>query len=263
MQGSDLNAPLYSAKINDPFFGSGLASISLSNMEEYSDNWLQQARAYIQFQMNLGMTEVFLPASPEEKTVTADLEAVREDLGECTRCPLHRTRTTIVFGEGNPAARLMFIGEGPGADEDRQGRPFVGRVGQLLTRMIEAMGLHRSEVYIANVVKCRPPKNREPVRIEIDTCFPFLEAQIKVIGPEVIVALGKVAAVSLLETKEPIGKLRGRIHYRQGIPLMPTYHPSFLLRNEGDRRWKGEAWSDLKQVMALLATSSPDFGNKP
>jgi len=232
-------------------------------MDEYSDNWLQQARTYLRFQMNLGMTEVFLPAGPEEKTVTASLEAVREDLGECTRCPLHRTRTTIVFGEGNPAARLMFIGEGPGADEDRQGRPFVGRAGQLLTKMIEAMGLHRSEVYIANVVKCRPPRNREPDRLEIDTCFPFLEAQIKAIGPEVIVALGKVASASLLEAQEPIGKLRGRIHYRQGIPVMPTYHPSFLLRNESDRRWKGETWSDLKQVMALLALPGLDFGNKP
>jgi DNA polymerase len=154
----------------------------------------------------------------------------------------------------------MFVGEGPGADEDREGRPFVGRAGQLLTRMIKAMGLERSEVYIANVVKCRPPGNREPHPMESGTCFPFLEAQIEAVRPRTIVALGKVAAGILLETAEPIGKLRGTFHDRKGIPVMPTYHPSFLLRNEADRRWKGEAWADLKQVMNLLGLPIQDFG---
>jgi DNA polymerase len=156
----------------------------------------------------------------------------------------------------------MFVGEGPGAAEDRQGRPFVGRAGQLLTRMINAMTLDRTEVYITNIVKCRPPNNRDPNRVEIDTCFPFLEAQIGAIGPEVIVALGRVAAANLLETSDPIGKLRGRFHDRKGIPVMPTYHPSFLLRNEGDRRWKAEAWADLRKVMGLLEIAVPGPGSR-
>ena len=233
-------------------------------MNQRSDDWLRQARAYLEYQMGLGVREVVLHPRPKnEPTGTrGSLESVRADLGECTRCPLHRTRRTIVFGEGNADARLMFIGEGPGAEEDRQGRPFVGRAGQLLTRMINAMTLDRKEVYIANIVKCRPPDNRDPNRGEIDTCFPFLEAQIGAIAPEAIVALGRVAAANLLETSDPIGKLRGRFHDRMGTPVMPTYHPSFLLRNEGDRRWKAEAWADLRKVMALLEIAVPDSGSR-
>jgi uracil-DNA glycosylase len=233
-------------------------------MTQRSDDWLRQARAYLEYQMGLGVREVVLPPRPKNEHTGEhrSLDSIRGELGECTRCPLHRTRRTIVFGEGSAHARLMFIGEGPGAEEDRQGRPFVGRAGQLLTRMINAMTLDRSEVYIANIVKCRPPDNRDPNRVEIDTCFPFLQAQILSVAPEVIVALGRVAAANLLNTNQPIGKLRGRFHDRQGTPVMPTYHPSFLLRNEGDRRWKAEAWADLRKVMALLDIAVPDAGSR-
>jgi len=210
---------------------------------------MQLARNYLEYQRNLGMTEVMMPHKSRH---IETLEEIREDLGECTRCPLHRDRLNIVFGEGNPSARLMFVGEGPGADEDREGRPFVGRAGQLLTKMIQAMNLDRSDVYIANVVKSRPPGNRNPASEEIRACFPFLERQIAAIQPAVIVALGKIAANTLLETEEPIGKLRGKFHDRQGVPVMPTYHPSFLLREGESRRFKAEAWADLKKVMTVL-----------
>ena len=195
------------------------------------------------------MTEILMPRKSRD---IETLEEIRADLGECTRCPLHHDRLNIVFGEGNPSARLMFVGEGPGADEDREGRPFVGRAGQLLTKMIQAMNLDRSEVYISNIVKSRPPGNRNPTALEISACFPFLERQIAAIQPEVIVALGKIAANTLLQTGEPIGKLRGKFHDRQGIPVMPTYHPSFLLREDSSKRYKAEAWADLKKVMGVL-----------
>jgi len=223
---------------------------------------IQLVRSYLQWQVNMGFAELILPPAREKNRVRLTLEAIREELGECTRCLLHQTRRTIVFGEGNPRARLMFVGEGPGADEDRQGRPFVGKAGQLLTRMIEAMHLDRAEVYIANVVKCRPPGNRNPLREEMDVCFPFLEAQIAAIGPQVIVALGKIAASALLGSNEPISRLRGRFHDRRGVPVMPTYHPSFLLRNETDRRYKGEAWGDLQQVMTLLGIERRGTGDQ-
>jgi uracil-DNA glycosylase family 4 len=221
-------------------------------MTDESQNWTELARNYLEYQVNLGFQEVLLPRMQEKVIGPTPLETVRAELGECTRCPLHKTRNTIVFGEGNPNARLMFIGEGPGADEDRQGRPFVGRAGQLLTRMIQAMRLERADVYIANIVKCRPPKNRDPEPLEIHTCLPFLEGQIAAVAPEVIVTLGRVAACTLLETKDPISNMRGEFRYRNGIPVMPTYHPSFLLRAEPDKRPKAEAWSDLQKVMALL-----------
>ena len=221
-------------------------------MTDESQNWMELARNYLEYQVNLGFREVMLPHEQDTSIGLSHLEAVREELGECTRCPLHRSRRTIVFGEGNPSARLMFIGEGPGADEDRQGRPFVGRAGQLLTRMIQAMRLEREDVYIANIVKCRPPENRDPEPLEIRTCLPFLEGQIAAISPKVIVALGRVATCTLLNTKNSISNLRGEFRYRQGIPIMPTYHPSFLLRAEPDKRHKAEAWADLQKVMALL-----------
>lgn len=240
------------------------ASDCLLLMTQRSDDWLWEARAYLEYQMGLGVREVVLSPGPnnEHTREHGSLDSIRAELGECTRCPLHRTRHNIVFGEGSSHASLMFIGEGPGAEEDRQGRPFVGRAGQLLTRMINAMTLDRFDVYIANIVKCRPPDNRDPNRSEIDTCFPFLEAQIGAIAPQAIVALGRVAAANLLETTNPIGKLRGRFHDRKGTPVMPTYHPSFLLRNEGDRRWKAEAWADLRKVMALLDIAIPDSGSR-
>jgi DNA polymerase len=181
------------------------------------------------------------------------LDAIRADLGDCRRCALHATRTKLVFGVGSPTARLMFIGEAPGADEDRRGEPFVGRAGQLLDRMVEAMGLARADVYIANVLKSRPPGNRTPEPDEIAACSPFLFRQIAAVGPEVIVALGAPAAQTLLQTTAPIGKLRGRFWRARGVDLMPTYHPAFLLRNPAKKR---EVWEDLQQVMARLGLTS-------
>jgi DNA polymerase len=177
------------------------------------------------------------------------LTEIRTELGECRRCKLHTGRTNIVFGVGNPSARLMFVGEGPGADEDEKGEPFVGRAGQLLTQIIKAMGLAREEVYIANVVKCRPPGNRNPEPDEIEACSPFLHAQIASIGPTVIVALGKFAAQTLLHTETPISRLRGQFHSLGGVAVMPTFHPSYLLRNPAAKR---EVWEDMKMVMKKL-----------
>jgi uracil-DNA glycosylase family 4 len=177
------------------------------------------------------------------------LAIVRADLGECTRCKLHRGRTNLVFGVGNAETRLMFIGEGPGAEEDEQGVPFVGRAGQLLTQIIKAMGFDREAVYIANVVKCRPPGNRNPEPDEIEQCEPFLMRQIDVIKPAIIVALGKFAAQTLLRTTEPISRLRGHFHHIGDIRVMPTFHPSYLLRNPAAKR---EVWEDMKLVMVAL-----------
>ncbi len=182
-----------------------------------------------------------------------ELLAVRERLGECTRCNLAGGRKKMVFGVGNPRAELMFVGEGPGGDEDLQGEPFVGRAGQLLTRMIEAMGFARSEVYIANVVKCRPPENRDPQPDEIEACEPFLKAQIDAIRPRVIVALGRFAVQTLLRDGSPIGRQRGRWREYQGVRCMPTFHPAYLLRSPDE---KGKAWEDLKLVMR-------EFGKEP
>ena len=177
------------------------------------------------------------------------LQLIREDLGDCTRCALHRGRNKIVFADGDANARLFFVGEGPGADEDAQGLPFVGRAGQLLNNMIAAMGLKREEVYIANVVKCRPPQNRTPEPDEANTCSPFLFRQIDVVRPEVIVALGATAATYLLGQRQPLAGLRGRIHAFRGSKLIVTYHPAFLLR---DPRQKKEAWADLQIAMREL-----------
>jgi len=180
----------------------------------------------------------------------AALEAIRADIGDCTRCPLaFQGRHTIVFADGNPSARLMFVGEGPGADEDAQGLPFVGRAGQLLNNMINAMGLERGEVYIANIVKCRPPQNRTPEPVEANTCMQFLWRQIDVVKPEVIVALGSTAATYLLGVKSSLASLRGRIHNVRGSKLIVTYHPAYLLR---DPRQKAEAWKDLQIAMKEL-----------
>jgi uracil-DNA glycosylase len=174
---------------------------------------------------------------------------IRTDLGDCTRCKLHRGRTKLVFGDGNPKAELVFVGEGPGRDEDAQGLPFVGRAGKLLTQMIEAMGLHREDVYICNVVKCRPPENRTPEKDEVETCSPFLLRQLDAISPKVIVCLGSVAAQTLLETNRGISHFRGEWLDFRGRKLMATYHPAYLLRNPSA---KGEVWKDLQKVMAVL-----------
>jgi len=183
------------------------------------------------------------------------LRLIREDIGDCTRCPLHKQgRKQIVFGVGNPHADLMFIGEAPGADEDIQGEPFVGRSGQLLTNMIKAMGLSREEVYIANIIKCRPPGNRAPERDECATCSPFLMRQIEAIKPKAIVALGAVAAKTLLAINAPMIELRGRWFDFRGTKLAVTYHPAFLLR---DPRQKKETWKDLQMVMKELGLKPP------
>ncbi|MCX7634685.1 MAG: uracil-DNA glycosylase [Syntrophales bacterium] len=177
------------------------------------------------------------------------LADIRADLGNCQRCPLHRGRKNIVFGEGNHRARLVFVGEAPGGDEDIQGRPFVGRAGQLLTRIIEAMKMRREDVYICNILKCRPPGNRDPRPEEIAACEPFLIRQLAAIGPQVICALGTFAARTLLKTEAPITVLRGRFHGYQGIALMPTYHPAYLLRNPGAKK---QVWEDVQLIMRRL-----------
>lgn len=193
-------------------------------------------------------------AQPGRDDPATALGVIREDLGDCTRCRLHAGRTNIVFGSGNPRAELMFVGEAPGADEDVQGLPFVGRAGQLLTNMISAMGLTREEVYIANIIKCRPPGNRTPERDECETCSPFLLRQIDAIRPKAIVALGAVAAKTLLGVNEPMSALRGRWFEFRSTPLAATYHPAYLLR---DPRQKKEAWKDLQMVMEFLGLPLP------
>jgi len=180
---------------------------------------------------------------------TETLTEIRTDLGECRRCPLCESRKNIVFGVGSQKAPVLFVGEAPGRDEDIQGEPFVGEAGQLLTKMIIAMGYERSEVYICNLLKCRPPGNRDPLPDEIAQCSPFLLRQVKAIAPKAIVALGTFSAQTLLGSKEPISRLRGRFHDYHGIPLMPTFHPAYLLRSPEKKR---EVWADLQQVMKLL-----------
>ena len=185
-------------------------------------------------------------------TPVESLAAVRADIGDCTRCKLHTLgRTQIVFGVGNPNADLMFVGEAPGRDEDLQGYPFVGRAGQLLTKIIEAIALKREDVYIANVIKCRPPENRNPEPDEVATCEPFLFRQIDIIKPKVIVALGKFGAQTLLRTLDPISRLRGRVFDYRGAKLIPTFHPAYLLRNPSSKR---EVWEDMKLVRSLLTS---------
>ena len=197
------------------------------------------------------------PAIPTADSPAGGLDAVREELGDCHRCRLGATRTKLVFGVGNSSARVVFVGEAPGGDEDQQGIPFVGEAGQLLTKIIQAMGFRRDEVYICNVLKCRPPQNRNPQADEIEQCHPFLLRQLRAIGPEVIVALGTFAAQTLLRTKEPISRLRGVFHDYHGIPLMPTFHPAYLLRNAGMKR---EVWEDMQKVMKRLGKELPVKG---
>ena len=177
------------------------------------------------------------------------LQQLKEEIGDCTRCKLHKERKNIVFGEGSSGARLMFIGEGPGRDEDIQARPFVGEAGKLLTKLIEKMGMKREDIYIANIVKCRPPFNRDPEEDEIATCKPFVERQAEIINPKVIMSLGRVSAQSLLGMKIPIGRMRGNFFSFNEIPLMPTFHPAYLLRNPKDK-WL--VWDDAQKVLEKL-----------
>ena len=191
-----------------------------------------------------------VPAPDKPRTGAAGLKLLRDDIGDCQRCKLAPSRTNLVFGVGNPDAELVFVGEAPGADEDAQGEPFVGKAGQLLTKMIEAMGYSRADVYICNVLKCRPPGNRNPEPDEVASCEPFLKRQLAAIRPRMIVALGKFAAQCLLRDDTPITRMRGSFRSYEGIPLMPTLHPAYLLRDPSKKKL---AWEDLKAVNAALA----------
>ena len=212
-----------------------------------------QVRAYLAAQQELGVehVEAHWPDSPQRPAAVArpTLQQVREELGECTRCKLHTGRTQIVFGVGNPQAKLVFVGEAPGADEDAQGEPFVGRAGQLLTKIIQAMGMQREDVYICNIIQCRPPNNRTPESDEILACQPFLLKQLRAIGPQFVCALGGPAAQTLLQTKEPISRLRGKFYDFHGIPLLPTFHPAYLLRNPHEKK---TVWEDMKLLLQKM-----------
>ena len=213
-----------------------------------------EVRAYLEAQRELGVEQVDVqwPESPVASPPLT-LREVREELGECTRCKLHPHRTQIVFGVGDPKARLVFVGEAPGADEDAQGEPFVGRAGQLLTKIILAMGMQREDVYICNIIKCRPPGNRTPESEEILACSPFLLKQLQAIRPQFICALGGPATQTLLRTKEPISRLRGKFYDFQGIPLLPTYHPAFLLRNPHEKK---TVWEDMKLLLREMGLAA-------
>jgi len=182
-----------------------------------------------------------------EPTILRTLEDVRKMIGDCKKCRLHQKRKNIAFGSGNEKAEIVFVGEAPGEDEDIQGKPFVGKAGQLLTKIIEAMGLKRDDVYIANIIKCRPPNNRNPLEDEISACEPFLKEQLRIINPKIICALGTFAAQTLLKTKEKISSLRGKFYTYEGIKLMPTFHPAYLLRNPTDKKY---TWEDVQKIMA-------------
>lgn len=199
------------------------------------------------------------PPLPREKRIVALRQMDENEVRGCTRCRLCESRTNTVFGEGDPEARIFFIGEGPGENEDLQGRPFVGKAGQLLDKMIAGMGLERRQVYIANIVKCRPPKNRAPVPDETAACTPFLERQLEIVRPEVIVTLGLPASQYMLKTKTPMGRLRGQWHTWRGIRLMPTFHPAYILRVYTPEV-RGAVWSDLQQVMNVLGLKAPSKG---
>jgi len=223
-------------------------------MDENVNEIISDLRSYLGYLKEMGIS--FLPALVQnsEKAILPGiltLADVREELGDCKRCKLHRTRRTIVYGEGNEKASLMLIGEAPGYDEDVQGRPFVGKAGQLLTKILQSINLPREEVYITNIVKCRPPQNRNPEPDEIRSCNPFLVKQITAIQPKIICALGSFSAQTLLKTDTKITALRGRLYDLEGIKVVPTYHPAFLLRNPERKR---EVWEDMKKIAELMQT---------
>lgn len=197
------------------------------------------------------------PPAPLPSDPVLALKQIREEIGDCQRCPLGKTRTKLVYGQGNPKAEVLFLGEAPGEDEDLSGLAFVGKAGQLLTKMIEAMGFTRDDVYICNINKCRPPGNRKPLPVEVEACRPFVEQQIRAIKPKVIVALGATATHSLLRVETPISRLRNNWTDWEGVPVMPTFHPSFLLRSPWE---KPKAWDDLKMVLAKLGREVPKRG---
>jgi DNA polymerase len=210
-----------------------------------------QFRDYLEAQADLGLQAVHLPEWGSIKLASQEkrLQALNREVADCQLCPLGATRTNLVFGVGDPAADLLFIGEAPGRDEDLQGFPFVGRAGQLLTRILKAMGLTREEVYIANILKCRPPGNREPLPTEVAHCLPILKRQVEIIRPKIICALGRVAAQNLLSSKLALGALRGKTHDYNGVPVIVTYHPAAILRNPA---YKRPTWDDMQVVMRFL-----------
>jgi DNA polymerase len=223
-------------------------------MDETMNELISDLKTYLKYLKGMGIVSFPISKINSEKTTRSEiltLAEVREELGDCKRCKLHRTRKTIVFGEGNQKATLMFIGEGPGYDEDVQGKPFVGRAGQLLTKIIESINRSREEVYIANIIKCRPPQNRNPEPDEIQSCYPFLMKQIRVIQPNIICALGTFSAQTLLQTDAKITALRGKLYDLEGIKVIPTYHPAFLLRNPEKKR---DVWEDMKKIAELIQT---------
>lgn len=224
-------------------------------MDRQLDQIIDAVKAYIEFEKESGTKELFSSVSHKKARSAqagpskGELEALRDEVMGCAKCDLAKTRHNVVFGHGNPKAELMFIGEAPGEDEDKQGLPFVGRAGQLLTKIIEAMGLKRSDVYIANILKCRPPNNRPPLPTEILACEDNLKRQIQVIKPKVICTLGKFASQTLLRSTTPITALRGKFQEYEGIKVMPTFHPAYLLRNPADKKL---VWDDMKKIMKEL-----------
>jgi DNA polymerase len=223
-------------------------------MDENMNEIISDLKSYLEYLKGMGIVSLPISENIPEKATRSErltLIDVRKELGDCKRCKLHRTRKTIVFGEGHEKATLMFIGEGPGYDEDVQGKPFVGRAGQLLTKIIESINLSREEVYIANIIKCRPPQNRNPEPDEIQSCNPFLMKQINAIQPKIICALGAFSAQTLLKTDAKITALRGKLYDLGGIKVIPTYHPAFLLRNPEKKR---EVWEDMKKIAEFIQT---------
>jgi DNA polymerase len=222
------------------------------SMDHKVEEIISGLKGYLECLKGMGIFALPLSDKITQVPQVLSLDKIRKEMGDCQRCKLHRTRRTLVFGEGNKKAKLMFVGEGPGYDEDVQGRPFVGKAGQLLTKIIEAINLRRDEVYIANIIKCRPPQNRNPEPDEIRSCSPFLLKQIEAIRPRVICALGTFAAQTLLQTESKISTLRGRFHDLRGIKVMPTYHPAYLLRNPERKK---DVWEDMKQIAECLKTA--------
>ncbi len=226
--------------------GSAEIKTLVSNLQDHL-SWLQSEG------FDTWKAEVPLAVLPAISPLS--LQGIRDDLGDCQRCPLGATKKHLVFGVGDAQAELMFVGEGPGADEDAQGEPFVGKAGQLLTKMIGAMGLSRERVYIANIIKCRPPQNRNPRPDEIASCRPFLDQQIAAVRPKIICALGTFAAQTLLNTQTRISDLRGHFHELNGVKVLPTFHPAYLLRNPAEKK---RVWSDLQRIMVDLGLPLPE-----
>ncbi len=206
-------------------------------------------RQHLSYQAMMGLEWLPSELLPITQALPETLNEIKVDLGECNRCRLHSDRTHIVFGEGNHSARVVLVGEGPGREEDRLGRPFVGPAGKLLDHIIAAMGWRRQEVYICNVIKCRPPRNRDPLPDEIELCGPFLRRQLRSIRPQAILAVGSFAAQFLLSSQQPISRLRNRVYQFEGIPVVPTYHPAYLLRNPLQKR---QAWEDVQLLLSLV-----------